>query len=463
MFPFVFSALMLAAAPPAAQPVSDVLATDCEFGEVNQGKPADCLVEFVNHGDKAVHVSKIEALLPSDSVDTTAFDLPPGGTRQVKFMLDTGLQSGIVHRYLRFQTNDGKRVRAGKASGFIASILDDNQPSLDLGVVDLRESRRIPAGMKFVSSEVPTFRITKVVSAPAYVDIKIGEDGRSLEASVKDNAEWGTHDDYVRLAVDTPQQPTISFLLKANIHGDVVPSSNPFALGLMRRGNRNEFLIRLEDRTNTAVKLGKLTLDKLDGKVESVPCVPARKNCRDVKLTVADTQTTGMVNARIVVELPQHKRSMPILLWGIFVKADAEVRDLDKEMAEMKERPTADAGAAEGQSSAVGGQKFADLVKKAVKSGPVAEPSGTGPLVRWQVANEEGLYGYHVYRSDKPEGGFARVNGETIKTMGEDGGSSYAWRDASAVSGHTYWYYVGLVYGNGKKEPLSQPTKVVAK
>lgn len=464
MFSFVFSALVQTTAMAADLPASDVRATECEFGEVYQGKPADCLMEFVNHGDKTVRVSKIEPVLATDSVDQHTFELAPGATRQVKFTLDTGLQSGVVHRYLRFETNDGKRSKGGKASGFIASILDDNQPSLDLGTIDLRESKRIPAGMKFASSEASTFRITKVVVAPDYLDLKIGDDGRSLQASIKDGADWGAHDDFVRLAVDTPQQPTISFRVQANVQGDVVASSNPFSLGLIREGNRNEVLIRLEERSDKALKVGKLHLENLAGKVESAACLPDRKNCRDIKLTIGKAQPFGNINTRLVVELPQYKRTLPITLFGLYVRADAEIRSLDKELSDAAARQQgADAQAGEGQSASIGGEKFADLVKKAVKSGAAAEPSGTGPLLRWQVESEPGVYGYHVYRSDKADSGFARVNRETIMAMGEDGGSSYAWRDASAVSGQTYWYYVGVVYRTGKKEALSQPSKVVAK
>jgi hypothetical protein len=41
--------------------------------------------------------------------------------------------------------------------------------------------------------------------------------------------------------------------------------------------------------------------------------------------------------------------------------------------------------------------------------------------------------------------------------------STYAWRDDSAVSGKTYWYYIGLLNRDGTKQQLSGPQAVKAK
>ena len=92
-------------------------------------------------------------------------------------------------------------------------------------------------------------------------------------------------------------------------------------------------------------------------------------------------------------------------------------------------------------------------------------PAGRGPLLKWSVSYEGGVYGYIVYRSDDERGRFIRVNSSIIKAAGSEGSKSvdYQWRDNSAEAGKSYWYYVGLIYSDGHKSKLTDPQKVVAK
>ncbi|MDE1960563.1 MAG: hypothetical protein KGH80_03110, partial [Xanthomonadaceae bacterium] len=97
---------------------------------------------------------------------------------------------------------------------------------------------------------------------------------------------------------------------------------------------------------------------------------------------------------------------------------------------------------------------------------PPVDPPGHGPLLKWQVSNENNLYGYLIYRGDGENGPFLRVNRDIVR-VGEDKGdgvtSTYAWRDDSATAGKTYWYYIGMLYRDGSKQQLSGPQKVMAK
>jgi hypothetical protein len=92
-------------------------------------------------------------------------------------------------------------------------------------------------------------------------------------------------------------------------------------------------------------------------------------------------------------------------------------------------------------------------------------PNGSGPLLKWQVANESGIYGYAIYRGATSDGQFDRVNKAIVKAgNGGDGvTATYQWRDTSAVKGHEYWYYITIFNSNGSKTQLTGPQKVVAK
>jgi hypothetical protein len=84
-------------------------------------------------------------------------------------------------------------------------------------------------------------------------------------------------------------------------------------------------------------------------------------------------------------------------------------------------------------------------------------------MLHWVLAKDLGVYGYAVYRSDSENGPFVRVNSELVKSDSTGEGGSYAWHDGTAVSGHTYWYYIGMVGQNGIKSRLTDPQKAVAK
>jgi len=104
-------------------------------------------------------------------------------------------------------------------------------------------------------------------------------------------------------------------------------------------------------------------------------------------------------------------------------------------------------------------------LKNAVAEQPQEAAPGTGPLLKWQVENEIGMYGYAVYRSDREDGKFIRVNGTIIAAAnhGDNVKASYQWRDNTAVKGKEYWYRITIFYNDGRKVPLTGPQKVVAK
>ena len=91
-------------------------------------------------------------------------------------------------------------------------------------------------------------------------------------------------------------------------------------------------------------------------------------------------------------------------------------------------------------------------------------PPGTGPLLKWTVANGASIHGFQVFRSGNDNGPFVLLNPKSIPSTAQTQDSvSYQWRDNSAVSGKTYWYYIGIVYNDGHKQQLTGPQKVVAK
>src|SRR5690606_22309160 len=104
-----------------------------------------------------------------------------------------------------------------------------------------------------------------------------------------------------------------------------------------------------------------------------------------------------------------------------------------------------------------------EVIRSAVRKTPVPlempTPAGHGPLLTWSAANEYGVFGYEVYRAESASGPFRRMTENFILRLDESAtvGSVYRWRDTSAKSNLTYYYYVGLVFEDGRRREFTAP------
>jgi len=62
-------------------------------------------------------------------------------------------------------------------------------------------------------------------------------------------------------------------------------------------------------------------------------------------------------------------------------------------------------------------------------------------IVEWTTASEVDTAGFNLYRSESPEGPFARINNHLIPASPDPlRGGSYAFTDTDVVAGRTYYY-----------------------
>ncbi len=446
--------LSASAAAATATPTS-LLVEDCSFGEAYAFTRVECQVTLTNQGDKPVRISDIASQDDLDDIKPGSATVAPHAKAYLTASVATGNGLGNVRHVFRFRSDEpGHEKRTAVARGFVTSILDQGRAALDFGVVDASTeppSKRVD----LTSHDVANFRIEKIVSAPAYLDVKLDADGRSLEAALRRDAPWGFRVDYVKLKTNTSLQPEVWIGVQADIHGDVVASGNPFGMGMMRTGNRNEQLIRLAERNGRSFTTGAATIEGFKGTASVEPCNPEREGCKLVKLVFSDDQALGTIKGAINVDFPDYRQSMRIAVWGLLVDKDTKIETLDAEkLAAAKSASSADGSALDVKSA----------ITNAVAAAGEPEPAGRGPVLKWTVANELLIHGYQVFRGDSESGEFLLLNRESIakKSKGNES-ASYKWRDTSAVPGHTYWYYVGIVYNDGHKQQLTGPQKAVAR
>jgi hypothetical protein len=452
-----FAMAMLAKAPAAH---SSLIVEDCNFGEAYAFNRVECEVTLLNAGDAPIRVSDIRAQDAGDEAKISAALIAPHSKQYLSLVADTQNGIGNVRHLFNFQTDEkGHEKRLAVARGFVTTVLDDARPAFNFGVVDLSVPL-LAKHLELTSHDVANFRIEKVISAPEYVDVTLGTDGRSLDAKVRAGAPWGFRIGYIKLATNSLVQKEVWVGVQADLHGAVVASSNPLNVGLMRTGSRNEHLIRLTRRDGKAFRVGKVAVEGFKAGSDVLPCIPAKQGCQLLKLTIADDQTLGTIKGDVDVAFPDDGKSMRIAVWGLLIDKDTQIEKLDS--ADLAKSSKAGAGATSAASSKV---DIKNAIKEVVAAAEETDPPGKGPLLKWTVANEELIHGYQIFRGPDEAGPFLLVNKEMLprKSTPANPNAVYKWRDNSAETGKTYWYYIGMVYNDGRKQELTGPQRVVAK
>ncbi|MBS0570701.1 MAG: hypothetical protein JSS28_08845 [Proteobacteria bacterium] len=451
---WVLVSLLLFATHAAAQ----VSIETQDVGEIYQAGIGQSTILFTNAGDRPVQILSVSPAAKDDSVGD--FKLPatvaPKTSVNIPVTVASGMEAGEHRHAFDIRTDDPAKPRMqASVHLFVLSVLDEAAPKIDLGAVDTNA----PAAAKSValsSREVPDFRITRIVEVPDFVTAKILPDGRTVAIAGKTDASWGRHAGLVKVALNSAVQPQAWIQVQDDVHGEVIPSQNPVDLGLFRNPNAS-FIVQFKSRDGKPVRLGKVAIEGVPATVAKEACAGGKPDCTQVRAKLTAVPEMGRMVGKLLVELPELHRQLPIDVYGWYLPESVKTRSLDEAQAKggksSTEPPPLDLKSALQKSTAVAPP-------------PMADPPGHGPLLKWQVSNENNIYGYLIYRSDAEKGPFLRVNKEIVRVEGDKGDgitSSYAWRDDSATAGKTYWYYVGMLNRDGSKQQLSGPQEVKAK
>jgi len=455
-------ALLVAGAVGATTDVRSNLKIElCDVGDRYQFAVAACDIALKNTGDTPIHVVRAKAVSSHDTIEASTL-VPPRGVAYLHATVQLLDKLGFVQRRFEFATDEpaGVSNHDGRVQAFVSTILDQASPSVEFGNVML--SHELASTKVTLSSrEVADFRILAIESKPDYLDVAIGTDGRTVSATLLPSAPWGLLYDKIKLKINAPQQAEAWVAVSANVIGEIAPNTNPVAIGLMRTNVKNEFLVRLTSDSGKDFKIGKVKLEGIEGKAHVASCMPKANGCRALRVVVDNKQQQGRLVGKLLVDLPDFQRTLPIDVVGMLLAPEIKVRDLNQE---LEKRAVAGASSQPSGTDPASGVDLKHALAR-VTHEDLVPPPGKGPLLRWSVANDATIHGYIIYRSDAERGPFLRVNKDLVRAIEDPSQTtaSYQWRDTSAVSGQTYWYEIGTVNINGDKAALSGAQKVVAK
>jgi len=73
-------------------------------------------------------------------------------------------------------------------------------------------------------------------------------------------------------------------------------------------------------------------------------------------------------------------------------------------------------------------------------------------VVTWETASEVGSAGFHLYRSDSPDGPFVPITENPIPAQGDPlAGASYSYQDSQVSWGQRYFYQLEEVERSGTR------------
>ena len=222
-------------------------------------------------------------------------------------------------------------------------------------------------------------------------------------------------------------------------------------LGLVREGEEATGELTLTSRSGRAVDVTAIESPDVPVTTEVVPCAgdAAGPACRALRIKYKSAGR-GPFTGRLMVRVAGLEEPLRLLVSGVVISPQTRVKEID--LAHQDDADEAPMSMAPAPT---------ETPAPSVPAAPVAAsppaPSPTSVTLQWKARNESGIYGYLVYRGDRPSGPFVRVNTRIIPAVGRTGEvESYAFVDDGVQPERTYYYYLDAVDTAGLKKRFTE-------
>lgn len=430
----VFLAQAAAVPPPARGIEADRPA----LVEAYQGTEVTQTFVLTNRGERPFRVLRVEPASPGASVEAVPTQpIPPGGRAEVAVRQDTSGRLGLASFRYVLSADDGLPERRLVVSAFVQSAYDPEQPALagdpvPGGVVEARLASRL----------VPQLTVADISGTPGFLTVAAlpGPDGTVvLRATVAKDAPLGLQKGTLRVRTNVAAHPELAVAYRLGVFEDVVPEAPSLDLGGVRQGQPFAKKLALRSRSGRPFEVASVE-GAGPGLTATVgECAAPAPACRQLELagTAGDPaeRLAGTLDLRF---RDGHRLSIPYS--GVVFKADAKVRDLGRVDGSTPPKPALPAS---------------------VPTPPPVPPPVTGkPGERrarlvWTAAQEDQTFGYLVYRADRREGPFLRVNPKVVQVGSGATPGAYAYEDDTVQPGRSYFYYLESIDKGAEKRRIS--------
>jgi len=427
------------------------------FEDVHQGAVVERRFTLRNNGPATVRIERGIALHAQGTVEADPTTVPGGGRVEVRVRQPVGDRLGrAAFRFALVTDEPGvARYRLG-LTGFVESAYDPEAPALDWGAAERGTTRTVEA--EVFSREVEALRVLDVGNVPPFLRVDasaragLNGEGVRLQATLDTRqAPLGVTHGVLRLRTNVPGQPECPVSYSFNVRGDVVPSRDALNLGLVREGEEATGELTLTSRSGRAVDVTAIESPDVPVTTEVVPCAgdAAGPACRALRIKYKSAER-GPFTGRLMVRVAGLEEPLRLLVSGVVISPQARVKEID--LAHQDDADEAPMSMAPAPT---------ETPAPSVPAAPVAAsppaPSPTSVTLQWKARNESGIYGYLVYRGDRPSGPFVRVNTRIIPAVGRTGEvESYAFVDDGVQPQRTYYYYLDAVDTAGLKKRFTE-------
>jgi hypothetical protein len=396
-----------------------------------------------NQGVRPFRVLAVRAESPGGFVDAVpAEPIAPGGRAEVTVRQDTAGRLGLGGFRFLLSADDGLPDRRLVLTAFVQSAYDPDRPVL--------EGEPAPGGaveVRLESRLVPRLTVADFSGVPAFLGVAAlpGPDGAVvLRATVAKDAPLGLQTGQLRIRTNVAAQPELVVPYRLALYDDVVPEAPSVDLGSVRQGRPFAKSLRLRSRSGRPIDVVAVEGAGPGVAATTGECAEPAPSWRQLELAGTGGDPAAGLAGTVRVRL-RDGRALTIPYSGLPLGADAVVRDL---------------GRVDGPSSAA--------APAPLPTPPPVPPPVTGrPGERrarlvWNATQEDQTYGYLVYRAERREGPFLRVNARVVRVGTGPEPGAYAYEDDTVEPGRSYFYYLESIGKSGAKTRLSGVvTKVI--
>ena len=430
---------------------ASVLAEHIEVGVHHPGQRFVSSVRLDN--DSANVLTVLRQTTGSERMRATQVPLviPAHGSAKLPIEIEVDRMLGRQTYYADFDLDGEQKSLRVVASLFVDSAIEGEPMSVDFGLVPAgaEQERKID----FTSRDLPDIRAQTASDKANFVDAVVADGGKAVVLRTRKDSSWGMHDGWVQISTSSAAQPTAWVKYHFEARGRVVPETYQLSAGLLQAGRVRAQTLFIRDTEGEALHLGKISQRGAPVIVRETDCPSKPVSCRALEVEVDESKLkSARFSSELSIELPQYEQTITISYFGRIVPTDTKVVDLNAQI-ESQEHNKAELRDLNAVLKSITHPDSSRITMET--------PGGHGPLLKWNVQNEQQIYGYIIYRADSEDGPMRRIDDKIIETLSREDGVSveYMWRDTTAQPGHTYWYEIGTVDQRGVRKSLTGRVK----